>query len=154
MHPCRLPSCPLWSLMLSKERLRLATPSTPSCGFSYNWKPEPPFKITWSPDIFDALNVDRLMQCVLSLCMWSVFGLCAVRHRKSHQWGSRRGPSWQKTKQILLSLQITVCVHVMCECVCRHRTKCPELIAADCFPVWYIELEELKENVTLYHGHK
>lgn len=106
--------------MMSEERLRLATVSTPSCGFPYSWKPESPFKITWSLDIFDAPYVDRLMQRVLSLCMWSVFGLCAVRHRIGRQWRSRRVPRWQN----LLSLQIMVCVHVKCECVCRHGMKC------------------------------
>lgn len=97
---------------------RTSTVSTPSRGFPYSWKPEPPFKITWSLDIFDALYVDRLMRCVLSLCMWSVFGLCAVRHRIGHRW-RWRVPSWRggkrKKKNYSVYRSWFVCMYVwMC----------------------------------------
>lgn len=93
------------------------------------------------------------MHCVLSLCMWSVFGLCAVKHRIGHQWGSRWVPSWQN----LLRLQIMVCVHVSVNVCADMGWNMAGLtfFAADCFLVWFMELKEFKENVTsssLCHG--
>lgn len=51
LHPCRFPSCALWSLMMFEKHLRASIMLTPSRGFPYSWKPKPPFKITWSLDM-------------------------------------------------------------------------------------------------------
>lgn len=93
------------------------------------------------------------MHCVLSLCMWSVFGLCAVRHRIGHRWGSRGVPSWQN----LLRLQIMVCVHVSVN-VCADEgwnMTGVNVFTADCLLVGFMELKEFEENVSsssLCHG--
>lgn len=74
-HPCihvdfPVVLCEAWRWLSSVSDLPL---STPSCGFPYSWIPEPPFKITWSLDIYDALmwtgwcNVCRASACDLFL---------------------------------------------------------------------------------------
>lgn len=133
--------------MTSEERLGLVTVSTPSSGF-------PPQLEAWTTFWNNMISrciwcpyVDRLMQCVLSLCMWSVYGLCCVRHKIGHQWRSRRVPCRHNPP----SLQFMIWMHVSVNAYADTGWNLSEswlfnFFAVECFMDWFRWTESVEEE--------
>lgn len=139
VHPCRFPSCHLWSLTTCPGSSHTSRRVNSVPWLSFSWKPELPFEISTTIFKCDVLMWTCLM---LSLCMWCL-GLWTDTVQVTSGRGKERCQSVDLSS--LADCGLRACVFWY---VCKMEPDSPEFGCCHLiFFLWFTELQTLKGKV-------
>lgn len=139
VHPCRFPSCHLWSLTTCPGSSHTSRRVNSVPWLSFSWKPELPFEISTTIFKCDVLMWTCLM---LSLCMWCL-GLWTDTVQVTSGRGKERCQSVDLSS--LADCGLRACVFWY---VCKMEPDSPEFGCCHLiFFLWFTELQTFKGKV-------